>query len=227
MTDKNKALVLLSGGQDSTTSLHWAIDQGWSVEALSIWYGQRHESELVAAKEIAELAGVPHHTIRLPAGALSGSALVNSEEEIKGEGGHVDEEMPQGLPTSFVPGRNLVFLAMASSKAVVLGCRHVVTGVCQTDYSGYPDCRSDFVDAMEEAVRRAMPSSAPIEIHTPLMFLTKAETVRLAQSLPGCMDALAVSVTCYHGERPGCGKCPACELRAAGFAEAGVEDPSR
>lgn len=227
MTDtKTKALVLLSGGQDSTTSLFWAKDQGWDVHALSLWYGQRHQAELDAAAEIAKMAGVPHEVLVLPQGTLGGSALVDASQAIEGEGGLVDAEMPQGLPTSFVPGRNMVFLAIASARAAVLGCTELVTGVCQTDYSGYPDCRASFIEAMNAAVAQAMPSSVSVQIHAPLMHVTKADTVRMATLLPGCMEALARSVTCYHGERPGCGACPACELRAAGFAEAGVQDPA-
>ena len=113
--------------------------------------------------------------------------------------------------------------------AVREGARDVVTGTCQTDYSGYPDCRREFVDAFEKALTLAMPSSCgPVRVHTPLMYLTKAETVRLARRLgQGCWDALALSVTCYEGQRPGCGSCPACDLRARGFAEAGEVDPAR
>lgn len=225
---KTNAVVLLSGGQDSTTSLFWARERFGSVHALSIFYGQRHAAELDAAEAIADAAGVPWSCAKLPEGILgAGSALVNKWLAIAGSGGLVDSEMPQGLPTSFVPGRNMVFLSLAASIAASMGATRVVTGVCQTDYSGYPDCREVFIKAMAEAASLAMPSSLrPFEILTPLMGLTKAETVKLAQSFEGCMEALALSVTCYHGLRPGCGACPACVLRAAGFAEAGVLDPA-
>lgn len=222
-----KALVLLSGGQDSTTCLYWAKAHFDEVAALSIYYGQRHKTELEAAREIAGLAKVAHYEIDIPALQLLGdSALVDDRKELAGSGGLVDKEMPQGLPTSFVPGRNLLFLATAAACAVKLGAKHIVTGVCQTDYSGYPDCRQEFISAMEVAVTRAMPTSVgPLYIDTPLMFLTKAETVVLANDLEGCWDALARSITCYHGKRPGCGTCPACELRMRGFADAGMLDP--
>lgn len=225
-----KALVLLSGGQDSTTCLYWAKRQYDEVHALTLAYGQRHEAEIGAACVIAIKADcASHEVVQVPVLASSGSALIKSSHTpIAGMGGIPDKEMPQGLPTSFVPGRNLVFLALAAAKAGALGARAVVTGVCQTDYSGYPDCRAEFVDAMVGAVNLAMPSSLrPISIETPLMHLTKAQTVELARDLgPECWRALALSVTCYHGRRPGCGECPACELRAKGFAEAGHQDPS-
>lgn len=224
MTD---AIVLLSGGQDSTTSLFWAREQFASLRALSVFYGQKHQIELRAARDIASAAGVPHDVYNLDVLAqIGGSALVG-DGELAGSGGYVDVAMPQGLPTSFVPGRNMLFLATAASYAVHHGARRIVTGVCQTDFSGYPDCRRDFIDAMENAATMAMPSSCgPIEILTPLMQLTKAETVRLARRLPGCWDALALSVTCYNGQRPGCGTCPACELRLRGFDEADEVDPA-
>ncbi len=227
----SKAIVLLSGGQDSTTCLFWARQNYDEVLAVSIFYGQRHKAELDAAKEIAALAGVKHRVLELPALRLLGdSALVDGGQELKAEGGRPDVAMPQGLPTSFVPGRNLLFLATAAAVAVKEGARDIVTGVCQTDFSGYPDCRREFIDALEKAITLAMPSSAgPLRILTPLMYLTKAETVRLALRMDRgrCWEALSFSVTCYYGKRPGCGTCPACELRAKGFAEADVLDPAR
>lgn len=225
------ALVLLSGGQDSTTSLYWAKHKLGceEVHTLSVYYGQRHARELTAAKTIARLAGVETH-VGLDLGILmhgSDSALVlSSGVELRGEGGIPDREMPQGLPTSFVPGRNLMMLAIAAARAGAVGADHIITGVCQTDYSGYPDCRQEFIDAMQGAVAAAWPSGvqAPT-IHAPLMNLTKAETVRLARELPGCWEALGQSVTCYHGKIPGCGECPSCVLRVKGFLEAGESDP--
>lgn len=224
----SKAVVLFSGGQDSTTCLYWARVAFDEVVAVSVFYGQRHRSELEAAREIASLAGVRHRVLEVPAlGALGGSALVDSTSEIAGSGGYADAAMPGGLPTSFVPGRNALFLALAAAVAVKEGTRDVVTGTCQTDYSGYPDCRREFIDAQERALTLAMPSSCgPIRVATPLMHLTKAETVRLARRLPGCWEALALSVTCYEGRRPGCGSCPACVLRARGFAEEEQSDPA-
>jgi 7-cyano-7-deazaguanine synthase len=223
----SKAVVLFSGGQDSTTCIFWARTLFDEVVAASVFYGQRHRAELRAAQEIAARAGVKQVVLEAPAlGALGGSALVDSTSRIEAGGGHADAAMPSGLPTSFVPGRNALFLALAAAVAVREGCRDVVTGTCQTDYSGYPDCRREFIDAQERALTLAMPSSCgPIRILTPLMHLTKAETVRLARRLPGCWEALALTVTCYEGRRPGCGFCPACALRSRGFAEAGEVDP--
>ena len=224
----SKAVVLFSGGQDSTTCLFWARQQFDEVFALSLFYGQRHATEIDAASSIVRMAGVQWQQIDLGAlGSIGGSALVDHDSTIEGEGGLVDTEMPQGLPTSYVPARNLIFLSFAAAVAVREGAHDIVTGVCQTDFSGYPDCRRPFVDALERTLSTGLPSSCvPMRILTPLMYLTKAESVKLATRLPGCMDALALSVTCYKGERPGCGACPSCELRAKGFSGAGIEDPS-
>lgn len=225
----SKAVALFSGGQDSTTCLYWAKQNFDEVVALSIYYGQRHREELNAAAEIARLAGVKHLILEAAFLAkLGGSALVDPSKPLTWDGGIPDAAMPQGLPSSFVPGRNAIMLTIAASVAVSEGAKDIVTGVCQTDYSGYPDCRREFIDAIEKSLSLAMPSSVgPIRVHTPLMHITKAETVRLGMRLPGCAEALAQSITCYEGKRPGCGVCPACDLRAKGFAEAGVPDPAR
>lgn len=224
----SKAIVLLSGGQDSTTSLFLAKTLFDEVVAVSCHYGQRHANELSAAAKVAELAGVKRLEVSIPVlENLGGSALVDTAKPLTWEGGLVDGAMPQGLPSSFVPGRNMLFLAVAAAVAVSQGTKDIVTGVCQTDFSGYPDCRREFIDAMERAATLAMPSSCgPIRIHTPLMWLTKSESVLLAKRLPGCWEALGQSITCYEGKRPGCGICPACVLRAKGFAEAGFADPA-
>lgn len=228
-----KALVLLSGGQDSTTALFWARTMFDEVLAVSVFYGQRHAAELAAAARIAHDAGVAHMELEAPAlGRIGGSALVDASKTISSSGGMRDVHAPNGLPTSYVPGRNLLFLTLAGTLAVVRDTQDIVTGVCQTDYSGYPDCRREFIDSMEATLTLAMPSgSGPLRIHTPLMFMTKAETVKLARRLPGCWEALAHSVTCYHGVAGGCAvaapwSCPACTLRARGFAEAGETDPA-
>jgi 7-cyano-7-deazaguanine synthase len=226
----DKAIVLLSGGQDSTTALFWALAQEdlEVARCVSFDYGQRHRVELEAAERIAARVEVPHLVLSAHAlNQIGGSALVDPGLELAGSGGHADTAMPDGLPTSFVPGRNLLFLALAGSVAVRDGARVLVTGVCQTDFSGYPDCRRSFIDAMEAALTLAMPSSAgPLRIETPLMRLTKAETVRMARGFGSeCWEALGESVTCYRG-KPACRVCPACELRAKGFAEAGFADPA-
>lgn len=222
-----RAIVLLSGGQDSTTCLYRTLEQRVEVIALSLWYGQRHVSELEASAKIAKLAQVPHRSFALSFMAdLADSALLGKGLEIKGTGGRPDIEMPEGLPTSYVPARNILLLSVAAAVAVKEGADAVVTGVCQTDYSGYPDCRKVFIDAMQNALDTGLPSSARVRLYAPLMHLTKAETVRMAKGIPGCWAALAHTVTCYNGERPGCGECPSCKLRAKGFAEAGESDPA-
>lgn len=220
-----EAVVVLSGGQDSTTVLYQAIrDVGAArLAAITFDYGQRHRTEIEAAREIAEAAGVAEHkVVKLDAlNELSVSALTRPDIEVSANGGL------GGLPSTFTPSRNLVFLSLASSYAVSIGARRLYTGVCQTDYSGYPDCRREFVDLLEKTIASGN-GLEKFEIVTPLMYLTKAETVKLAAELGAAsMAALGLSVTCYHGRRPGCGECPACLLRDKGFAEAGYSDPSR
>ena len=214
-----RALVVLSGGQDSTTCLYWALDRfgAGRVEALSFDYGQRHRIELDCAARIAALADVPHVVLPINTfGALGGSAL--TEKAIPVRAGLEANR----LPNTFVPGRNLIFLSFAAAHAYRRGITELVTGVAQTDYSGYPDCRLATIEALQQAIRLGM--EAEITIHTPLMFKSKAETVHMAQAL-GALPALAWSHTCYNGVQPPCGECPACRLRAQGFAEAGIADP--
>ena len=220
MTSAAKALVLLSGGQDSTTCLYWAIDRfgHGNVSAVSFDYGQRHRIELDCAAAIAEQAGVAHRCLPIDTfTALGGDALTDAGIAVKPE---VDDST--GLPNTFVPGRNLIFLTYAAALAWQLGIANLVTGVAQTDYSGYPDCRAETLEALQQALRLGMESD--VEIHAPLMHLSKKETVELARDLGG-LEAMALTHTCYNGKRPPCGECPACVLRAKGFAEAGIEDP--
>jgi len=226
---KNRpCLVVFSGGQDSTTCLHWALGTFQGVEAVFFEYGQRHASEWAAATAIAARLNIRLKVFRLDFfREMGGNALVDTSLAIESgaEGG--------APPNTFVPGRNLIFLTYAASYAFTLGIRDIVTGVCQTDYSGYPDCRDATVKSLESALSlglgwsvdgrgQAPPSS--FAIHTPLMFKSKAESVRWAAEL-GAMESLALSHTCYEGTFPPCGSCPACGLRAKGFAEAGLPDP--
>lgn len=228
VTDSHGAVVLFSGGQDSTTCLYWAKERFGKIRAVSIRYGQRHASELKAASDVCSLAGVPHDILDCPAlSQVADSDLVRSGTEIKSSGGYADSEAVGGLPSSFVPGRNVILLTLAVAVAVRHGFKDVVSGVCQTDYSGYPDCRRPFVDSLERTLSLGMPSSCgPVRIHAPLMYLTKAETVEMARGLEGCWEALGRTVTCYEGMRPGCGSCPSCELRRRGFEQAGYTDPA-
>lgn len=223
--ENEKALVLFSGGQDSTTCLYWAMKMDGissdrrKIIALNLYYGQRHVREVQAAKTIAErIAMVPLITMDTDIlSSIGDSAMFDPTKDISSK--HERAE----LPSSFVPGRNLLFLTIAAAIAYKMGIHHIVTGVCQTDYSGYPDCRAKTIEAVESMLRLGLDYN--ITIHTPLMWLTKSQTVKLATTLPGCMDALTYSHTCYNGLYPPCGKCPACILREQGFKEAGVPDP--
>ncbi len=212
------ALVVLSGGQDSTTCLAWAKKRFAVVDAITFDYGQRHRVELACAVEVARRAGVrQHRTITVDSlKQLGGNTLTGDTGAALGASG------AGGLPNTFVPGRNLLFMTLAAAWAWQLGTRDLVTGVCQTDYSGYPDCRADTMVALQQALRLGL--EAEVVIHTPLMHLSKADSVRLAQA-EGGLELLAWTHTCYAGQVPPCGACPACLLRAKGFAEAGVADP--
>jgi 7-cyano-7-deazaguanine synthase len=221
------ALVLFSGGQDSTTCLAWALERFGRVETVGFDYGQRHRVELEGRAALRDgLRGMKpawetrlgeDHTIELAAlGAISDTALTRDVAIAMEEG---------GLPNTFVPGRNLIFLTFAAALAYRRGLRHIVGGMCETDFSGYPDCRDDTIKAMQVALNLGM--ERRFVLHTPLMWIDKAETWRLARELGG--EALVRLVvedthTCYLGERGpmhpwghGCGVCPACELRAAGW----------
>jgi len=217
---KDNALVLLSGGQDSTTCLYWAIDyfDGGTVATLAFDYGQRHRIELECAVKIAATAGVAHDCLPIDTfAALGGDALTDSAIDV-----HADLGPNSGLPNTFVPGRNLIFLTYAAAFAYPRDIRHLVIGVAQTDYSGYPDCREHTISSLQKTIRLGMDND--ITIHAPLMHRSKKETVELAIAL-GALDVMAMTHTCYNGKRPPCGTCPACQLRAKGFAEAGAEDP--
>lgn len=215
-----RAVVVLSGGQDSTTCLFWALREFGraNVESLTFDYGQRHRIELGCAERVAALAGVPHALLPIDTfAALGGNALTDERREVPE---HADPA--RGLPDTFVPGRNLVFLTFAAAYAYPRGITELVVGVGQADYSGYPDCRENTMHALETALRLGMERA--FAIHAPLMHLSKADTVRLAREV-GAIEALAWTHTCYRGEQPPCGRCPACALRAEGFREAGIADP--
>jgi 7-cyano-7-deazaguanine synthase len=211
-----KAIVLFSGGQDSATCLAQALeDYPNAVEAITFDYGQRHHIEIIQAQKIAKMANVPLKVIDLSLiSQLTQSALTHTNIIIEHKSGD--------LPSTFVPGRNHLFLSVAAIMAYQKNCTHIYTGVCQTDYSGYPDCREDFIKSLEFTLNLAM--SRPIQIHTPLMHLTKAETIWLMKKL-GKLEWYKETHTCYEGVRPACGQCPACQLRLKGFKEAEISDP--
>lgn len=211
-----KALIIFSGGQDSTTCLAWARANYDKVQAITFDYGQRHRCELESATKICQLTGTPQKVLKTDLfSELSENALTNHSAEITN--GSATE-----LPSTFVPGRNLIFLTLAAIHAHQLGISEIITGVCQTDYSGYPDCREAFIKSAEQTISLALDQE--MRIHTPLMHLTKAQTVKMMQDL-GQIDLLKHSHTCYEGKRPACGHCPACKLRLKGFKEAGITDP--
>jgi 7-cyano-7-deazaguanine synthase len=231
------ALVVFSGGPDSTTCLHWALNTFASVECVFFDYGQRHAAEELAAQNITWRLKVPLRRFKLDFfREMGGNALTDHNIAIEslpinpspdglsplgGRGGSVS------LPNTFVPGRTLLFLTQAASYAYTRGIRDVVTGVCQTDYSGYPDCRHDTLRALQKALHLGLgwpERGGTLRLHAPLMFRTKAESIVLAREW-GALESLAFSHTCYEGIFPPCGNCPACVLRAKGFAEAGTEDP--
>jgi 7-cyano-7-deazaguanine synthase len=225
---KSRALVLFSGGQDSTTALAWALDRFDAVETVGFDYGQRHRVEMecrlaireklpALASTYAERLG-PDHVVDLKAlGAISETALTRESEIAFAE---------TGLPTTFVPGRNLIFLTFAAALAYRRNLKHIVLGVCETDYSGYPDCRDDTIKAMQVSLSLGL--DRRLVLHTPLMWRDKAQTFSLAQELGGqaLLDlVIEESHSCYLGDRTtrhgwgyGCGHCPACDLRANGFA---------
>ena len=213
------ALVVFSGGQDSTTCLYWAIKHFDVVRTLTFDYGQRHRIELECAKQIAEFARVPHDVLSIGTFAeLGGNALTgNQEVEVQNE-----KSNRENLPNTFVPGRNLILLSFAAARAWQLEIENIVTGVCQTDYSGYPDCRKNTIEALQLTLNLGM--ERQFVLHTPLMWLDKAQTVMMAKDL-GALEALSFSHTCYNGIFPPCGSCQACHLRNKGFYEAGVIDP--
>lgn len=209
------AIVLLSGGQDSATCLAIAAKEYKDIHCLSFNYGQRHTIELESSQQLAALAGATFQCIDLGFMAqVSDSALIHSDQPI--------EENPGQLPSTFVPGRNALFLTVAAMVAVQKGAKVIFTGVCQTDFSGYPDCREAFIQLQEQTINAAMDTKITIE--TPLMHLTKAETVLKMIAL-GRLEWYGMTHTCYEGTRPACGICPACKLRLKGFKDAGVPDP--
>jgi 7-cyano-7-deazaguanine synthase len=227
----SKVLVILSGGQDSTTCLFWAKEKFDEVHAITFDYGQRHIIELEAASKVAELAGVASHEIvKVPECLISTSPLTSDTPlETYESFDEMDGTIGNRRELTFVPMRNALFLTIAANRAEARGIPNLVTGVCQMDNANYDDCREVFIQATEQYINTALGhdhrGTQKITIHTPLLFLTKAESVELAKDIEGAFDALAYSHTCYAGKYPPCGECHSCVLRAQGFHEAGVPDP--
>ncbi|KAF1684903.1 7-cyano-7-deazaguanine synthase QueC [Pseudoxanthomonas taiwanensis] len=218
-----KAVALVSGGMDSAVVLAIAREQGFAVHALSVRYGQRHTSELDAAARVARALGaVAHKTVDVDLRAIGGSALTDDGIEVPEAGG-------EGIPATYVPARNTIMLSIALGWAEVLGAADIFCGVNAVDYSGYPDCRPEFIAAFERLANLATKAGvegAGIRIHAPLMRMGKDGIVR--EGLRLGVD-FAQTVSCYRADAEGraCGHCDACRLRAAGFAAAGVADPTR
>lgn len=220
---KPKAVVLLSGGLDSATVLAIARRDGYETYALSVAYGQRHAAELAAAAAVARTLGaVRHQLMQVNLDEVGGSALTDRRIAVPDTPG-------EGIPVTYVPARNTLFLALALGWAEALGAQDLFIGVNAVDYSGYPDCRPEFIAAFETLAQLATKAGVEgrrFRIHTPLIDLSKADIVRLGQSLG--VD-YAQTVSCYQADEQGraCGRCDACRLRAAGFSAAGLPDPTR
>lgn len=219
--DKETALVVFSGGQDSTTCLYWAKREFKKVWALSFLYGQKHQKEVELAREIARKAGVEFQVMDVSfIASLAQNSLTDTTITM-------DQEKPEGgVPNTFVPGRNLFFLSIAAVFAREHGIHHIVTGVSQTDFSGYPDCRDAFIKSLNVTLNLAMDEQ--FVIHTPLMWIDKAETWALADEL-GVLDLVRhETLTCYNGvPGDGCGHCPACTLRRQGLEKYLAQKASR
>lgn len=210
MLKDEKAVVVFSGGQDSTTCLFWALKQFKEVEVVTFDYNQRHSLEIECAKNIANELGVRHHILDMSLlNQLAPNALTRNDIEVKeGEDGE--------LPSTFVPGRNLLFISFAGVLASQVGAKHLVTGVCETDFSGYPDCRDIFIKSLNVTLNLSMDKE--FVIHTPLMWLDKAETWQLADELDALDFVREKTLTCYNGIiADGCGECPSCLLRKKGI----------
>lgn len=211
---KESALVLFSGGQDSTTCLVWALENFKEVHAIAFDYEQRHAIELKSAKKIAKLKGISLRIEKIELfKSLTKNALLQKTE--------IKAGTKKKLPTTFVDGRNIVFLTIAGIYAKQLNVSNLVTGVCETDYSGYPDCRNKFIKSIEKTLSLGM--DYKLKIHTPLMWKNKAQTVKMMKKLGG-IELLKYTHTCYEGRKLACGKCPACLLRLNGFKEANIKD---
>lgn len=217
------AVILLSGGLDSATVLAIARQQGYACHALSVDYGQRHDAELDAARRVAHsLGAIEHRIIQLGLGQFGGSALTDAAIA-------VPEHPTEGIPVTYVPARNTVMLSLALAWAEVLNARDIFIGVNAVDYSGYPDCRPEFISAFEHLANLATKAGVEgkrLRVHAPLQHLSKSEIIRLGQEL-GVDYSLTVS--CYQADAVGraCGRCDACRLRRDGFAQAGLSDPTK
>ncbi|SIT17221.1 preQ(0) biosynthesis protein QueC [Kroppenstedtia eburnea] len=217
-----KAVVVLSGGLDSTTCMGLAREAGYELYPLTFHYGQRHDREVEQARKVAKHFGVKKHRV-VDMGFLrqiGGSALTDDKMEVPVPDGSGEE-----IPSTYVPARNLIFLSLATAYAEVIGAVKVYIGVSAVDYSGYPDCRPEFIRSMEETVRRGTKAGVngnPIRLEAPLLHLSKGETIREGLRL---QVPYHLTTSCYRGDRVACGLCDSCRLRLKGFRDVGAEDP--
>ena len=224
------ALVIFSGGQDSTTCLVWALKKFESVTAITFNYKQRHQIEIDCAKNIIDLLnskkGIQSHWFnditKIEHIIVDISFLSNLLQTAMIQDMEIKYDSDSKLPTTFVPGRNILFITIAAAYAYQHKIKHLIAGVCQTDYSGYPDCRDATIKSLQATLKLGL--DYDIIIHTPLMWKSKAETIKLMQKLGG-FELYKYTHTCYKGERPACGECFACELRLNAFKEIGLKDP--
>jgi len=227
----SQCLVVLSGGQDSTTCLFWAKKKFDRVRAITFNYGQRHAIEINSALKIAAMAEVEHEIVDVPNILVSRSPLTdpNVQLETYTDYNSMDKIIGDRVELTFVPMRNAFFLTLAANRSLYFDCYNLVTGVAEQDSSNYPDCRRPFIRNQQRTINYAL-GVRNFKIYTPLIKKTKAQTVKLAKRLPGCWEALAYSHTCYAGQQPPCiltekQACHACTLRKSGFEQAGYPDP--
>jgi 7-cyano-7-deazaguanine synthase len=216
-----KAVIVLSGGLDSTTCMGIAKDEGYELYTITFHYGQRHNREVEQAKQVSRFYDVKDHRIvnLTFLQEIGGSALTDNDMAVP------KSREEEGIPSTYVPARNLIFLSLATAYAEVVGAEAIYTGVSAVDYSGYPDCRPEFIESMSQTIQlatKAGSTDASIRIETPLIQLSKSETIRTGMEL-GVPYELTTS--CYHGDEVACGVCDSCRLRLKGFSEAGVQDP--
>ncbi len=224
MSKQKTAVVLFSGGLDSTTCLYWALEKGYKCIALNIFYGQRHDREVASARAICKKLGVEFIPVKLNLPWLeAASSLVGKKHKIPNEDMSVIKDKNR-IPSTYVPARNLVFMSVAASLADSIGADAIVAGPNAIDYSGYPDCRPQFYTPLAKAVKegtRSGVTGSPIKILTPLLKLSKVQIVKLGHKLN---VPFGMTWSCYNGGKKPCGKCDSCKLRAEGFALAGVQD---
>jgi 7-cyano-7-deazaguanine synthase len=222
---RRAAIVLLSGGLDSSTALAIAAEEGFDLYALSFRYGQRHARELEASQRIAEHFGCrEHRVVDIDLRAFGGSALTS--DDIAVPLGRSEAEMGQGIPVTYVPARNLIFLSFATAYAEVIGADDIFLGINSLDYSGYPDCRPEFLESFQQtanlATKAGTEDQRTLRYHAPLIYMTKAAIVREGARLGVPWE---ITWSCYEGGDEACGQCDSCQLRLKGFAENGMTDP--